>query len=127
MISVNDDDLAKLITENKRLNAKVTELQGHCTEQLMKIRALSEEIGVRPVVAWFAKHMERKLRANEHKGGWLEDDHWDLFKAASDELSELNEAMSRPDDEKIIEEAADVANMVMMVADVHGQKYGDSQ
>jgi len=80
----------------------------------------------------FAKRMEDKLRENDHKTGWLNDSMWSLFKRILDEGHELSnvimiyEAMkeSEPDAskiemlERIIDEAADVANFAMMVADL---------
>lgn len=74
----------------------------------------------RPEVVWFADQMERKLRDNDHKGGWHGDTLEDLAERAEEELVELHEAIeesSGADVSRVIDEAADVANMVMMVAD----------
>jgi len=79
-------------------------------------------------VEWFSKIMEQKLRKNDHKGGWKDEDIVWLFDRAEGELKELRQILEEsncmdcniPDigcEEKIIFEAADVANMVMMIAD----------
>lgn len=103
--------------------------------------------GPRPIVMALAVRMERKLRENSFKGGWRGERVEYLFSRALEELAELAEliyardrgdprisllyfaaglfSQSRPrakhDDvarEAIADEAADVANMVMMIADV---------
>ena len=72
----------------------------------------------RPQLAWFAERMESKLRANDHKGGWLGDDMESLLRRLDEELRELwHEYHSINRWEKFIDEAADVANFAMMVAD----------
>ena len=85
----------------------------------------------RPAVVRFAVVMEQMLRDNDHKGGW-EDDGWEyLWERIKDETSELEEACEQADEacgseehrdawKRVREEAADVANMAMMVADVAG-------
>lgn len=94
----------------------------------------------RAVVQHFAEVMESKLRANAHKGGrkeWkVEDASW-LLERVRDEVKELELAMAEmvalrtsPDLDResrdkayalvkkdIREEAADIANFAMMVAD----------
>lgn len=74
-------------------------------------------------VSRFTFHMLSKLRANAWKGDWLDDDAESLLARAKEELSELEEALAALPRgpmqlRKIIREAADVANMVMMVADL---------
>ena len=91
-----------------------------------------------PIVGRFALEMEAKLEANRHKGvregqqdgcdpsmcppsgGWLHDDPLALLHRVMEEVVELQHAIDRgaPSTE-IIEEAADVANMAMMVADAY--------
>jgi hypothetical protein len=80
-------------------------------------------------VARWSEPMAAKLRANAHKSGWLHDAPKVLLDRVNDELEELSEALA-----KVIEsaragalsgyqvaslraDAADVANMAMMVAD----------
>jgi len=90
------------------------------------------EDALRPEVLEFAKIMERKLRENNEKGGWKTCSTWWLLGRAHEELVELRNAldswMAKRDfcsgdrirrlAADVIEEAADVANFVMMIADV---------
>ena len=82
----------------------------------------------------FIAEMERKLESGRSRGyvGW--DRHWNncsflispqgvrelLFKKLQAEQTELLLAVASGDPKRILEEAADVANMAMMVADIHG-------
>lgn len=76
---------------------------------------------LRPEVLGFATLMEQKLRANDHKPGWKGDYPDDLWHRAVEELNELHVAISQPTSvDNIGKEAADVANMVMMIADIYG-------
>lgn len=76
--------------------------------------------------------MEVKLRANDHKGGWMQDDPLRLLTRLQEEFAELiiafwdavgasyrEKRFTYTDEEKIriVHEAADVANFAMMVAD----------
>lgn len=100
--------------------------------------------GVRPVVQWFAEQMEAKLKANDHKTGWLKDEPESLLKRLNHERKELANAIAwravdvgRSADEgvkfidvsneAIIKEAADVANFAMMIADLYGEEIGEKQ
>jgi NTP pyrophosphatase (non-canonical NTP hydrolase) len=82
------------------------------------------DIDVRPEVAAFALLMEKKLRENDHKGGWIDEDVDWLFTRLEEEAGELYTSnLTGPTEEdrkKIGEEAADVANFAMMIADVTG-------
>ncbi len=82
---------------------------------------------LRPEVAAFAQAMEAQLRANDHKPGWKDDHSRDLIGRMDDEYTELAQAvrfrlgrspLTSP--ATILNEAADVANFAMMVADVCG-------
>ncbi|WP_245628942.1 hypothetical protein [Alicyclobacillus shizuokensis] len=80
-------------------------------------------LDIREPVRWFARQMELKLRENDHKGGWLECDVWWLFSRLYEEVAELQEAMYEvaagdASREKVIREAADIANFAMMIADL---------
>ena len=91
-----------------------------------------DETELRPSVLAFARLMEAKLRANDHKSGWSGEDFFDLFDRLIEETSELHNALCRHakrlswgdswvmEDTKawVGEEAADVANFAMMIADV---------
>jgi len=91
---------------------------------------------VRPEVRSFAREMERKLRLNDHKGGWSDCNPFWLLYRAREELAELEAEVIRRsawgrgvspkvrkdlDPARVLEEAADVANFVMMLADVVGR------
>lgn len=80
----------------------------------------------RPAVLWFAQQMELALRANDHKGGWHQDDPLELCERIDDELLELKDSLTTCPPPGRISEAADVANMAMMVAD-HFRKNGPSE
>lgn len=97
---------------------------------------------VRPEVLWFACEMEKRLEANDHKGGWEGcTDHYLLAKV-EEETGELTDAIQAVADdiaykmmsfgesgdregtaglvaflEAVIREAADLANFAMMIAD----------
>lgn len=95
----------------------------------------------RPEVQTFAVAMERKLRANDHKGGWKNCEGGWLLKRLFEEAEELRDAWlvhvgecargtrwveadafhGFPDTSSVVlNEAADVANFAMMLADVNG-------
>ena len=81
---------------------------------------------LRPEVQAFAEAMERRLRENEHKGGWkrerpawlfkrLREEEFELWTAWADRRFSLDVPVTR-----IVDEAADVANFALMIADVCG-------
>lgn len=100
----------------------------------------------RPEVVAFANAMERKLQANDWKGGWKNDQPYDLMARVHEELTEFKDEFgwymgnrreltftARPTPQydqtlakleenrlQLLGEAADVANMLMMVVDVCG-------
>lgn len=100
------------------------------------------KLKLRPEVQWFAENMERALRANDHKGGWLDCRvEWLIGRAlselceAGDELaprlarsevrgylaarfSEQFVAAVDKDTERAVAEIVDAANFLMMAADV---------
>lgn len=73
----------------------------------------------RPSVKWFAEQMERKLSANDHKGQWQSCDAMWLLRRLKEETTELEEALlqAKFDAHELINEAADIANFAMMIAD----------
>lgn len=89
-------------------------------------------IRVRPEVARFAIDMEYVLLANDHKGGWGPEQNpantiqffKDKLEEEVDELRyEMNEIdEDRGDPSKLLQEAADVANIAMMIADNWGKR-----
>lgn len=71
----------------------------------------------------FGKLMEWKLSQNRHKGdrnGWIGDSPMDLYDRVKEETTELLVALANGGTwEEVALEAADVANMAMMVADAY--------
>ena len=81
------------------------------TELDARLKAL--ESWVRPEVQAFAFSMERRLRANDHKGGWQYESDEYLLESIFDELTELTNAPIH----EIENEAADIGNFAMMMRD----------
>ena len=77
-----------------------------------------------PVLAPFIAAMARKLDANKPKKGgregWQNDDPQALLARVREEVDELTHAVAVSPRVDILHEAADVANMAMMVADSEG-------
>lgn len=69
-------------------------------------------------VQQFAWDMARKLKCNEPKGGWDELTVGELFGLLEDELAELADTIMNGTADDVIDEAADVANFAMMIADL---------
>ena len=80
---------------------------------------LKAQLGfVRPDVYWFANCMEEALRRNDHKGTWEHLDDWYLTRRLLEEVGELFAALLEGRNEGAIrDEAVDVANFAMMIAD----------
>ncbi len=76
-----------------------------------------DKVEPREPVVWFAGEMEKKLRLNEHKGGWEFASQWILLNMLHDEVTELGEALLSGNPLRIISEAADCGNFSMMLAD----------
>lgn len=94
---------------------------------------LQESIQQRKPVAEFANAMECKLSANDHKGGWEDCSPVYLGLKAHIELSELYSYLMAYEEERedlghpegytikqLTQRCVDVANYVMMLADVIG-------
>lgn len=92
--------------------------------------ARGREVTPRAAVLWFAERMERKLRANDHKHHWRTSEDGYLSTRLHQEAKELSRALQRFHTERegptraspetiqaVIDEAADVANFAMMIAD----------
>ena len=122
---------------------------------------MSGAVKLRPVVQAFAETMGRKLRANDWKGGWGNDSAANLLVRVVEEIAEMVPLIVAREESKAIVkllhhaaadiedamtrdvasdrararvrgEAADVANMVMMVADAcealrDGDTIGDAR
>jgi NTP pyrophosphatase (non-canonical NTP hydrolase) len=73
---------------------------------------------MREEVIKFAQAMENELHENEWKGHWCGCDKEYLTVKLMEEIHELFKAiMQRDSDDKVLSEAADVSNIVMMIAD----------
>lgn len=77
---------------------------------------------MRKEVEWFVEQMEKKLKENEHKGGWEKETYEMLIALLECEVDELKWAINHHSNlgaspVHIINECADVANFVMMIAD----------
>ena len=77
---------------------------------------------LRPEVLAFALIMEKELRKHDDRPGWKDDTAHSLIRRIMEETEQLytsvNFCIDTP--EQIASNAADVANMAMMVADVRG-------
>ena len=82
----------------------------------------------RPEVEKFADLMEEVLRANDWKGGWANDSIQWFFLKLIEEVAEIGLLIREPSlykkpvwENLIKNEAADVANVAMMIADKTGE------
>lgn len=92
-------------------------------EMMERSKAVESTIRVRPEVARFAELMEQKLRGNDHKGHWRGASLSYLIARLREECGELIDAVLYEEDSTpghITEEAVDVANFAMFIADVAG-------
>ena len=78
---------------------------------------------LRKEVSIFAEGMEQRLRENDFKPGWQNDDIHDLLLRIGDEWWELDKAIKENNYESIIKESRDVGNFAMMIHDICTQKY----
>lgn len=78
---------------------------------------IMEQIELRPEVRIFAEAMEQKLRENEHKGGWKTCNPNFLYARFRLELEEFGRAFNTLERVGVLDEAADVANYLMMICD----------
>jgi len=73
---------------------------------------------IRPELQHFAARMEKKLRANDHKAHWRGMLIPQMLERLREELRELEEAYALCESkEAVADEAADVANFAMFIAD----------
>jgi len=81
---------------------------------------------IRKEVKLFAKAMEFKLKKNDHKGGWKQSedctgcDFIFLENKLNEEMQEFMTAFYNRSN-RMLNEAADVANILMMICDVAGR------
>lgn len=92
-------------------------------EEKKIIDAVSILTGIRPEVIWFAFQMERKLKANDHKGGWKSCTNTYLLSRLTQESKEIKEAITQfgKTQQDVIDECADTANIAMMLATNNGK------
>ncbi|MDD5693564.1 MAG: hypothetical protein PHU86_03785 [Patescibacteria group bacterium] len=83
---------------------------------------LDAYVTLRPSVQRFAQEMERKLKLNDHKGGWMKMTPTEILSDLAKERLELGQALAIGDSENILEECADNANYLMMLAEVSASK-----
>lgn len=69
----------------------------------------------------FADAMERQLVANDRKGGWVDEEEDFLWSKLLEEISEFRQVCAGKNtpqrERRILKEAADAANIIMMIAD----------
>ena len=97
----------------------VTERLAGLVAEITNVRAQivrEKEAGPRPSVLVFAKRMEQKLKANDHKGGWMGEDPLWLMSRLREECDELEAAVLKGSGYG--SEAADIANFAMMIFEV---------
>ena len=110
------------VIDNK--NATINQLKKLLAEPDRQILS-SFQSPTGPVVLAFAKLMEARLDKTRHTGNrniWFKDSAEDLLARVFEEAGELNDALTAEQRtaQAIALEAADVANLAMMVADVCG-------
>lgn len=102
-------DRQELVDLRARIDHLTNAIQGACH--------------VRPEVLWFAKEMERQLRGHDRakgKQGWKGMSFDELFVLLDGEMKELGIEFADDRDGSLrgmIHEAADLANIAMMIAD----------
>jgi len=85
---------------------------------------MARPIELRDSVKWFASQMERKLKNHDDRPGWEDQSIRWLYERLDEEtgelLREINrllENWSKTNIQRVVSEAADVANFAMMIAD----------
>ena len=117
----------ELEAEVERLNKLVTMGNGIMVEKAYLTVLEARLEAVREPVRWFAEQMERKLAAHDDREGWGECIVGWLMNRMTEEAEELRHAWidarcadrdrTDPEWDNVIDEAADVANFAMMIAD----------
>lgn len=119
----------------KQAYEQLTIAQAKCTELELERRELAKQLSEqqanetptrnmwslisfpRPIVVAFAIEMERMLRRNDHKGGWEKCSDTFLLSKLFEELGEVGETLNNRSSDRLLAEAADAANILMMIAD----------
>jgi NTP pyrophosphatase (non-canonical NTP hydrolase) len=122
------DKILALLAPQQEVNPEPT--TGRC----LGVEVRAPQQGIRPSVLHFAHHREERLRkhdAERGERGWMSEDVEWLYDRLMEEVAELRKAldldMHFPPVLKWTEEAADVANFAMMIADVSGGLLGVEQ
>ncbi len=90
---------------------------GESRREIAPIPAQQAEARDRATLEWFAGRMLAKLRTNRDKRPWTEADVEFLYTRLWQEVNELKEALlSSKSPDRVVEEAADLANVAMMIA-----------
>jgi hypothetical protein len=76
-------------------------------------------IELRPEVRAFAEAMETKMLANDHRGGWDATDYDYIWTEIHRHLGKMTLHVYQ-DRDKILPDAADVANLCMILCDILG-------
>jgi thiamine monophosphate synthase len=117
------EELDRLREESISAIAAIEQLTTLRSDALASVRRLERELEyVRRPVRAFAVLMEKRLRENDHKGGWSSSPVAWLITRFNDEVRELNDACDDYDLPAIIHEAIDSANFAMMIADVAAER-----
>lgn len=106
----NENLQRQLMNKDVHLKTKISEVE---TQLAKKEKELNE---IRPEVLKFAKAMEKKLKENDHKGGWKDCDISYLNHSLNEEVSELQSAIL--EEGYITDECVDIANFAMMIFDI---------
>lgn len=106
----------------EKIEAALSTDSGRATlERIKGLEAKATRLdSLRPEVLWFAEQMESQLRLHDEakgKQGWKGMTFLELFELLDEERKELSNALRDGTAEDLIHEAADVANIAMMVAD----------
>jgi hypothetical protein len=111
------------VDQEKLLNNQMYLDMKNAMEFFEKVQFIKGPAGiVREEVDWFSHEMEQKLSSNDHKGGWKECDNFFFLDKLDEEVRELAQAvLHNQGSQRIIEEAADAANIAMMIADNNKQ------
>lgn len=117
-------DVDGYIGESTRSEIRYAEAHGKPVRYLSwEHPGYKEPIHSRQEVEWFAGEMEKRLKANDHKGGWEDCSLEWLVAKLAEETGEVAAIVIKHGSwkEKVIKEAADVANVAMMIADLARQ------
>lgn len=91
------------------------------TQQKSEINKISlENISIREAVLIFANNMEQKLVENDYKNDWKNCSKSFLKVRLLEKVAELFDNLKHDNQKEITAEAANVANIAMMIADNFG-------